>query len=716
MVIEPVQESNGDPGGGPVSHDNLSMESDSYGNKIRQLFQKLKALRPGLRSLHNSTFCYLTERVAKAKLDLQECQLQLQESPLDNLLLSQEKSLSLHYKWLKVVEQDYLRQRAKVHDLMLHDSNTRYFYAKIADRQTKKVVGSITDGNGTLCSGVKAITQGFLSYYKCFLGTTSAVKDLPTDLFYTQTVSPAVYPNLQGPITDLEILIALKSIDRNKSPGVDGYTSGFFQDAWSVVGKDFTAAVREFFSKGTMPKAANSTLLVLVPKKPIPASVTDFRPIACCTTFYKVVSKVLAKRIKTILPDIIGQEQAALTQDRDLFDNSMLALSSPSSILGLCLPLDMTFLFSLEEMFPPLLLLPTALKGLRTTLVLKQTLLSLVSILGGGVADDVKAQILSLTHFTEGEFPFRYLGLPLHTSRLTNEMYYPLLEKLRVKIGHWTNSHLSYAGKLQLINSVIFGMQNFWGASVILPKGIVKKINKIRKDILWGIEDGKRRHVFKSWQTLCLAKAEGGMDIKEVIAWNHALMIKWVWKFLHRPDVIWARWVHAYLLKGVDLWNIPHSVSQSWYWNNVLYSRDRLLQLAGTPSLAAKCVQDCIQQSQFLCSSMYELLRLRAPLLPWSTTIHSSISVPKHSFISLLATQNSLPAIDNLCARGLHLVNRCSLCENAAEQGSHLFFTCPYSTAVWRHVGAWLKVAISNDLPGIHLWFQTLNKGSKQAQ
>ncbi|XP_074313569.1 uncharacterized protein LOC141648750 [Silene latifolia] len=61
-----------------------------------------------------------------------------------------------------------------------------------------------------------------------------------------------------------------------------------------------------------MAKQANTTLLALIPKKPVVETVMDYRPIACCTVFYKTVSKILCSRLKPFLPDIVGKEQGHL--------------------------------------------------------------------------------------------------------------------------------------------------------------------------------------------------------------------------------------------------------------------------------------------------------------------------------------------------------------------------------------------------------------------
>lgn len=99
----------------------------------------------------------------------------------------------------------------------------------------------------------------------------------------------------------------------------------FFKTAWIVVAHDFTVAVQSVFRYGFLPKGVNSTILALVPKKVDSLEMKDFRPIACCNVFYKVVSKILANILKTILPDIISENQSAFIKDRLLIENVLLA-------------------------------------------------------------------------------------------------------------------------------------------------------------------------------------------------------------------------------------------------------------------------------------------------------------------------------------------------------------------------------------------------------
>ncbi|KAL2906029.1 hypothetical protein RDABS01_004739 [Bienertia sinuspersici] len=106
---------------------------------------------------------------------------------------------------------------------------------------------------------------------------------------------------LQAPVTDEEIKKALFSIPGSKAPGPDGYNSSFFKATWEVTGREICGAIRDFFHSGKMLKELNCTRISLIPKVSLPNYVTDFRPIACCNTIYKCITKIICNRLKVVL-------------------------------------------------------------------------------------------------------------------------------------------------------------------------------------------------------------------------------------------------------------------------------------------------------------------------------------------------------------------------------------------------------------------------------
>ena len=80
----------------------------------------------------------------------------------------------------------------------------------------------------------------------------------------------------------------------------------FYQKFWQIVGNGVTDAVLDFLYIGHMVPNINYTHIVLIPKVKKPEKMADFRPIILCNVIYKIISKVLANRLKLILPQLIS--------------------------------------------------------------------------------------------------------------------------------------------------------------------------------------------------------------------------------------------------------------------------------------------------------------------------------------------------------------------------------------------------------------------------
>lgn len=137
--------------------------------------------------------------------------------------------------------------------------------------------------------------------------------------------SQEAYQQLAAPYSHEDIRKVFFSLPRGKSPGPDGYPTEFYTAHWRSVGSDMTSAVSEFFSSGTLLQQWNATVLTLIPKKINATSISDFKPISCCNTTYKVVSKLLASRLKQVLPLIISNTQSAFIPGRLMIENVLMA-------------------------------------------------------------------------------------------------------------------------------------------------------------------------------------------------------------------------------------------------------------------------------------------------------------------------------------------------------------------------------------------------------
>lgn len=83
-------------------------------------------------------------------------------------------------------------------------------------------------------------------------------------------------------------------------------------------------AVQLFFQTGSMLKELNSTNIVLLPKTDHPRTAADYRPIACCGVFYKVIAKLISDKFQQVLPSIVNQTQSAFVNGQCILHNVMI--------------------------------------------------------------------------------------------------------------------------------------------------------------------------------------------------------------------------------------------------------------------------------------------------------------------------------------------------------------------------------------------------------
>ena len=92
------------------------------------------------------------------------------------------------------------------------------------------------------------------------------------------------------------------------------------------MGSEVSEAVLSCLNSGTLP--INHNFITLIPKVGNTESVSEFRPISLCNLLYKIISKVIANRLKPILNSIISEAQSAFIADRLIADNILIAFES----------------------------------------------------------------------------------------------------------------------------------------------------------------------------------------------------------------------------------------------------------------------------------------------------------------------------------------------------------------------------------------------------
>lgn len=183
--------------------------------------------------------------------------------------------------------------------------------------------------------------------------------------------------------------------------------------------------------------------------------------------------------------------------------------------------------------------------------------------------DQVKASSLANSFgCMVGTFPFTYLGLPMGLTKPQVKDYAPLICRIEKRVSA-SSQFLSYAGRLQLVNSVISSLPTFYMCTLKLPVTVIEIIDKHRKNCLWrGNEFRKKGYNLAAWELVQKPKHKGGLGVINLSMHNDALLLKQLDKFYRKVDVQWVNliWQKYYQTE------VPHLAREkgSFWWKDIL--------------------------------------------------------------------------------------------------------------------------------------------------
>ncbi|GKV06521.1 hypothetical protein SLEP1_g18404 [Rubroshorea leprosula] len=130
---------------------------------------------------------------------------------------------------------------------------------------------------------------------------------------------------LEAPFKEEEVKQAVWSCESSKAPGPDGFNFKFIKEMWEVIKGDILGFVDDFQKHGKLVKWVNSSFIVLIPKVDNPQKIEEFRPISLVGVMYKIIAKLLAHRLSSVLNGVIGENQMAFIGGRQLADSVVIA-------------------------------------------------------------------------------------------------------------------------------------------------------------------------------------------------------------------------------------------------------------------------------------------------------------------------------------------------------------------------------------------------------
>eukprot|EP00253_Pinus_taeda_P006320 PITA_06320 len=127
--------------------------------------------------------------------------------------------------------------------------------------------------------------------------------------------------NLNKPVNEQEVKEVIKEMQNGKAPGPDGVNVDFFKACWNIVKQDILEVVEDSRKNKIVLKALNTSFITLIPKQENAMTPDRFRAIALCNVVYKIISKIIANRLKPLLPTLVSEEQIGYVEGRQILSN-----------------------------------------------------------------------------------------------------------------------------------------------------------------------------------------------------------------------------------------------------------------------------------------------------------------------------------------------------------------------------------------------------------
>lgn len=303
-----------------TTHDTFADLMERSWNKNESLMTNNKNIVKVLKEWNQDTFGNISKRKRRIHARLRGIQRHKEIRP-NNGLLRLEKKLRGDLEEVLMQEELIWYQKSREEWITSGDRNTRFYHASTVIRRNRSRVEALKNNEDDWITDPEELKK--------------MVRDFFTKVFsednddYNRGAIRGAYPvisqeklnRVQETITGEEVRKALFQMAPWKAPGPDGLSAGFYQKTWTTTGENLINHVKDFMRSGQMPNGLNDTLIALIPKVETPERVSQLRPISLCNVNYKVITKVLANRLKSILPDLIGPDQSSFVPGRQITDN-----------------------------------------------------------------------------------------------------------------------------------------------------------------------------------------------------------------------------------------------------------------------------------------------------------------------------------------------------------------------------------------------------------
>ncbi|XP_060185254.1 uncharacterized protein LOC132614743 [Lycium barbarum] len=253
-------------------------------------------------------------------------------------------------------------------------------------------------------------------------------------------------------------------------------------------------------------------------------------------------------------------------------------------------------------------------------------------------------------------------------------------QRMVARISSWTAKKLSYAGRTQLVQTVLFGIQAYWAQLFKIPIKVLKTIEAFCRSYIWSGENVITKRALVAWERMCTPKSVGGLILINLKLWNKVATAQNHWDLAHKTDKLWVRWIHSYYIKGQQLDTIPIPQHATWMIRQIIDARQ----------LVNQC-QVVVRRNRSLIRHIYLQLLGQLDKIPWKCVMLKNEATAKAKYTMWLHFYGKMLTSDRLLKWGVAADPVCVLCKWHNETRNHIFAECDFTRGVWVRLLAWMQ-------------------------
>ncbi|GJW46936.1 RNA-directed DNA polymerase, eukaryota, reverse transcriptase zinc-binding domain protein, partial [Tanacetum coccineum] len=462
-------------------------------------------------------------------------------------------------------------------------------------------------------------------------------------------------------ITRKEIKRAVWDCETDKSPGPDGFTFGFYRKFWCVIENDVVEAVNTFFQNATFPIGGNASSTTLILKTHDANMVKDFRPITLIGSLYKIIAKILANCLVSVLGNIMSEVQSTFVANRQILDGSFIL----NELVYWCKKKNkqsMIFKVDFEKAYDSVpwdfLIDGDPLSPFLFRLVMESLHLSVQRVVDVGTK--VGGLMYSIKSWDE------------------------ILSKFGSRLSKWKMKTLSIGGRMTLIKSVLCSLPIYHMPIYKVPKKVINRLESIRCHFFNGIDPLSKKPIWIKWNKVLAPKDKGGLGISSFYALNRALLFKWVWRFHTQSSSLWAKVIKG--IHGEDD-KIGKNISnyQSSIWLDIVREMESL-KYQGLLEEVLNSLNSMLYKTRRV--MIEKILPSVSSKTRWLNAVPIKVNI--HAWKVKL---DCLPTRLNISRRGMNNDSiLCPICDKEVESSNHIFFACHFAREIFTRISTWWDV------------------------